>query len=365
MSQSLVHPKPAVVGVPLGVLLSLTGAVLAAHWALLNMPGINVATEPPAVPRALTTRTIAMPDPVVAPTSPVAALASAAPRRAAPPKPPAAPPQTSTLPSAAAVDLGGAATSAEPAATPVAAPEQVTEQVAEVAPEPLPEPPPTRPPREDTLQARAFAVPKSVHLRYRLESTKYPVQATAELIWQHDEKRYDAKMRVSLLFREWLDHSVGGLGVEGLEPERFSEKRGRELASHFERGKGKIVFSANTPDAALLSGAQDRLSVSLQLAAMVAGDAQKFGRGTTVTIQVAGPREATLWLFTVEGPETLDLPIGEVPALKLQRNPRQPYDQKVELWLAPRYSYLPVRIRLTNPDGESLDQQLKTAETLD
>lgn len=361
MSQSLVHPQSAVAGVPLGVLLALTGAVLAAHMALLNMPGLNIATEPPAVLRALTTRTIVMPDPVVAPASPLTPLTSAAPRRAAPARPPPAPPPASTLPSATAVDLGGAAASAEPAAAPVAAPEQV----AEVAPEPVPDPPPVRPPREDTLQARAFAVPKSVHLRYRLESTKYPVQATAELTWQHDDKRYDAKMRVSLLFREWLDHSVGAIGGEGLEPERFSEKRGRELASHFERGRGKIVFSANTPDAALLSGAQDRLSISLQLAAMVAGEPERFGRGTTVTVQVAGPREATLWLFTVEGTETLDLPIGEVPALKLQRNPRQPFDQKVELWLAPRYSHLPVRIRLTNPDGESLDQQLKTVETLD
>ena len=365
MSQSLVHPKSVVAGVPRGVLLSLTGAVLAAHWALLNLPGLNVATEPPAVLRTLTTRTIVMPNPVVAPASPPAAVARAAPRRAAPAKPPAAPPQASTPPSATLVDAANSAASAEPTAPPVAASEQETEQVAEVAPEPVPDPPPARPPREDTLQARAFVVPKSGHLRYRLESTKYPVQATAELTWQHAEKRYDAKMRVSLLFREWLDHSVGGIGVQGLEPERFSEKRGRELASHFERDKGKIVFSANTPDAALLSGAQDRLSVSLQLAAMVAGDAEKFGRGTTVTIQVAGPREATLWLFTVEGTETLDLPIGEVPALKLQRNPRQPYDQKVELWLAPGYGYLPVRIRLTNPDGESLDQQLKTIEGLD
>lgn len=365
MSQSLVHPKSAVPGVPLGVLLSLTGVVLVAHWALLNMPGLNIATEPPPALRALTTRTIVMPAPVVAPAPPLTPLTSAAPRRAVPAKPPPASPPTSTLPSTTAVDLSGPATPAEPAAAPVVAPEQVAEQVAEVAPEPLPDPPPARPPREDTLQARAFAVPKSMHLRYRLESTKYPVQATAELTWQHDDKRYDAKMRVSLLFREWLDHSVGAIGGDGLEPERFSEKRGRELASHFERGKGKIVFSANTPDAALLGGAQDRLSVSLQLAAMVAGEPEKFGRGTTVTIQVAGPREATLWLFTVEGSEALDLPIGEVAALKLQRNPRQPYDQKVELWLAPLHSYLPVRIRLTNPDGESLDQQLKTVETLD
>ena len=97
---------------------------------------------------------------------------------------------------------------------------------------------------------------------------------------------------------------------------------------------------------------------------MVAGEPEKYGRGTTITVQVVGPREASLWLLTVEGPETLVLPIGEVATLKLQRNPRQPYDQKVELWLAPRYGYLPARIRITKPDGEFLEQKLLLVDGL-
>ena len=33
------------------------------------------------------------------------------------------------------------------------------------------------------------------------------------------------------------------------------------------------------------------------------------------------------------------------------------YDQKVELWFAPRKDYAPVRLRLTNPDGGVVEQR--------
>ena len=158
--------------------------------------------------------------------------------------------------------------------------------------------------------------------------------------------------------------SVGSIGADGLMPTRFADRSRNEVAAHFDRNGGKVTFSANTPEAELLTAAQDQLSLPLQLAAMVAAEPEKFGRGTTITIQVVGPRQASLWLLTVEGPETLALPIGELETLKLQRNPRQPYDQKVELWLAPSHGYLPARIRLTDPNGAYLDQKLQSIEGL-
>ena len=59
----------------------------------------------------------------------------------------------------------------------------------------------------------------------------------------------------------------------------------------------------------------------------------------------------------VEREEDLALPGGTVKALKLQRLPRREYDQKVELWLSPRMDYAPVRIRLTSPNGDTVDQR--------
>jgi hypothetical protein len=124
-----------------------------------------------------------------------------------------------------------------------------------------------------------------------------------------------------------------------------------------------VSFSSNRPDAPLLAGAQDRLSVLLQLGAMLAGEPNRFTEGTTLVIQTAGTREAEPWLFTVEGAETLALPGGSVVALKLSRNPQRDFEPRLELWLAPAMDYVPVRLRLTLPNGDWTDQQWSSTDT--
>jgi len=359
MSQSLVHPKQAVPGMSLGSLLVLTSAVLATHLLVLSAADLDFAARAPASTRALNTRTIVIPSPTLTPPSPAAPHAATAPkRRASPakPRPPAPAPPAGTgdatvvAPPPESTVLGP--TPAEPVAT--------TEPV----PEPTPEDTPERPPRDDGLTARVYAVPASARLSYGIEADRFPYTASAEFVWQHDGASYQASMAISKLVTVRSQTSSGSVGANGLMPTRFADKSRSEVAAHFDREGGKVTFSANTPEAALLAGTQDQLSLPLQLAAMVAGEPEKFGRGSTITIQVVGPRQASLWLLTVEGPETLSLPIGELATLKLQRNPRQPYDQKVELWLAPSHGYLPARIRLTEPNGAYLDQKLQSVERL-
>ncbi|HET6828428.1 MAG TPA: DUF3108 domain-containing protein, partial [Ramlibacter sp.] len=68
-------------------------------------------------------------------------------------------------------------------------------------------------------------------------------------------------------------------------------------------------------------------------------------------------RGAEPWTFTVEGEEELALPGGTRRTLKLLRMPRKEYDYKLELWLAPGMDYAPVRLRLTYPNGDWLDQR--------
>ena len=76
-----------------------------------------------------------------------------------------------------------------------------------------------------------------------------------------------------------------------------------------------------------------------------------------------GTRSAEPWVFTVEADEKLQLPGGELDTLKLARNPRKEYDQKVEIWLAPKLAYLPVRIRITQTNGDFVDQQWRSTGT--
>jgi Protein of unknown function (DUF3108) len=160
--------------------------------------------------------------------------------------------------------------------------------------------------------------------------------------------------------------STGLLSATGLLPERFSDKRYRksEVAAHFDRAQGKITFSANTPEAALQAGAQDRISVIWQIAGMLSADPKKYLPGTTFSLQTVSATDAEPWLFTVNEPETLNLETGSQIAWRLTRNPRREFDQKIELWFVPTMNYLPARFRFTETNGDYVDVVWQSVDNL-
>ncbi len=187
---------------------------------------------------------------------------------------------------------------------------------------------------------------------------------SAELLWLHDGERYEARLAFTLLFRTLRSQtSIGRITANGLEPERFGDRRRSEVAAHFERDKGKISFSNNTPDAPLMAGAQDRLSVFFQLSSMLAGTPGGLPAGTPISVQTAGPRDAEPWIFVVGASEPLTLPAGSMDAVRLVREPISTYGQKIEVWFAPSLGWAPVRLRVTEANGDMADQQLRSSET--
>jgi hypothetical protein len=307
-------------------LLAMAVAVLAAHLLLLRAgPGPLTLADPLAKP-ALLTRTI-----VTVPPAPLQTTRETA-------------PSVNTAPRQSRTLTPRRAAAAEQIPAPAAAP-------------PLSQPPQ---PTEVSSHSAAFTVPGSVRLHYKVSAQRRSQlwQADGELVWRHDGDSYEAKLEVSApMLPTRTQRSTGRITADGLAPLRFSDKARSEEAAHFERDQGKVSFSSNRPDAPLSPGAQDRLSVLLQLGALIAGSPGKFGPNTTIAIQTASTRDAEQWLFTVEAEEQLQLPGGNVTALKLIRNPRKEFDLKVELWLAPGMDYVPVRLRLTQPNGDWLDQQ--------
>lgn len=328
--------------IPARALLLLTAAVLAAHAMLLRPSPGTVQAPDHAPARPFVTRTVALAAPPVA----VAAQPAAA-ARALPPTP---------KPQTAAARPVKRSPVAEFTARPLAL---ATPPPAEIVAAAATHEPATAP------AVAAIALPGSMRLTYKVEVRKgsLSVHANGQLHWRHDADSYEARLEVSApLLPPRSQHSVGRITPEGLAPLRFSDKGRSEEAAHFERDKGKVIFSTNRPDAPLLPGAQDRLSVLLQLGAMIAGSPGKFPPGTHTTIQTAGTRDSEPWVFMVEGDEQLQLPGGKVATLKLIRNPRKEYDTKVELWLAPHMDYVPVRLRLTQPNGDSVDQQWSSTD---
>ena len=226
-------------------------------------------------------------------------------------------------------------------------------------------PPHNRIGNDGLTQATAFKAPESALLKYQVlgQAKGLNYWASAELAWQQDGQAYESRLTVSaFLLGSRTQTSKGTLGPEGLMPTRFGDKNRSELAAHFQRDKGVISFSANSPDAPLLKGAQDRLSVVMQISSLLAGDPTRFPLGTMLSFQTVSQREAEIWHFLVEKEELLQLPFGEINAIKLNRKPRREFDQQIELWFAPTLSYLPVRLRITNANGDFVDQLLNKAE---
>jgi hypothetical protein len=208
----------------------------------------------------------------------------------------------------------------------------------------------------------AIALPASARLDYKMTGSAKGLTyyANAELAWNNAGSAYDARMTVSALFLGARSlASQGQLGPEGLAPSRFSDKSKSEVAAHFEPDKGQISFSANTPTVPWVKGAQDRVSVFMQLGGMLAGQPERFAPGASISLYTVGPRDADTWTFLVEAEEQLELPMGALRTLKLTRQPRREYDQKVEIWFAPALGYLPVRSKVTQHSGDFIDQQLR------
>ena len=225
--------------------------------------------------------------------------------------------------------------------------------------------PPPNPSHEQLATAAVAATPPgSTRLMYQVFSNRFPYRLKAELHWRNTGNSYDARLELHALGLTRVQTSRGLLNAQGLAPIRFSDKYRSEVAAHFNREKGVVTFSANTPDAPLLAGAQDRLSIMLQLGSMIANAPSRYPANTVISVQTIGPRDSDTWSFTVLTEETLALPGGELVGLKLIRNPREPFDQSVELWLAPKLGYLPARIKITESNGDHVDQQWLASETL-
>lgn len=348
----------------------LTAGVVAVHLLALGLlPSTAGPGRPPPETRFIT-RTIVTPPPAPVavapapiPAPPPAAVPKPVPRPAPKPRPAPAPATAAPEPALEAPAATNADTSPAGAAesTPTEPP---TAPPAPTATPPTPAPeaaaPPEAAPPPPPVPVR---VPGSMRLKFAVSGQQgvTPLQGVfGDLSWQQDGQAYDAQLSLTFFFKTLRSqHSVGVLGPTGIEPVRFSDKRKVEVASHFVRDQGTVVFSNNAPSVPLLPGAQDRLSVVLQLGALMAADPGRYPTGSALAMQTVGPRDADIWSFIVGDEEVLALPAGEITARRLVRTARKPFDDTVEVWVAPALGYAPVRIKQTQSNGDFADMQLR------
>jgi hypothetical protein len=156
--------------------------------------------------------------------------------------------------------------------------------------------------------------------------------------------------------------SRGAIGAGGLVPIEYTERRGRrpQETTRFDWRARRVSFSAAAETAETRARMQDRLSLLLEL-----GRALKLRPAATfVELPVAGVRNTSLYRFEVRGAETIELPIGRIDAVKLERPADAPGNERhdrLEVWLAPALCWLPARVRYTDDRGMTIDQRLKDA----
>lgn len=361
-------------------LLPITGLVLAAHGLLLwGLPELSPPDKAADDQIVMETRMLQAPPPP--PPPPAAPKPAPAPKPRVAPRAPAPtplpipipdeqesapnPPPSQEVQAQAAPETEAAANTEQPAAAAEPAPEPATEP-AEAHGADTARPIAVTPAGSAPLPPGSVlpvALPNSATLEFNASGQVkgFQYSAGAQLQWQHDGQYYQARQSISMfLLGERAQTSEGLITPKGLQPLNFSDKGRKTQSAAFDVASGKAHYSGGQTDAAIGDGVQDRLSVFLQLSALMAAGPEKYPPGTLIELTTSSARSAVRWQFRVGASEALELPFGSVMALRLDKLPgKSSSDQRGSVWLAPAMQYLPVRIKLSQGQDDFVDLQLK------
>ena len=219
------------------------------------------------------------------------------------------------------------------------------------------EPPQQLPETKPAVQTPAVNMQWQYEVSGSAKGFKY--HATATMRWSLEQDRYETQLTLgAFLVGSRSQLSQGRITANGLQPERFTDKARRERQLQFDWQTQTVQSPEQTGHRTVAPGTQDRLSVFMQLASLLATLPAPPANGQTWNIPVAGFGSSDTWTFQFAGAETQELPAGAFSTWKLVRHPKPTDDQTVELWFAPDFHHLPVRIRLSQPNGDLVDQRL-------
>jgi len=243
-------------------------------------------------------------------------------------------------------------------------------EVAPLPPEPVVAASAPLPPPSNALTAKPGDFPPNIQINYKLTGQERGMtyHASGALKWQtqstpNTPKAYEAELRVKAFLvgsRVW--RSVGLLAENGLAPIRYSDSWRSERAAHFDATQNKISFSGNTPGVALQSGAQDQVSLFIQMAATVA--AKNFKLGSELNVQTATARDAVNWALTFKSEELIEVDGKQLATQRWVCLPRGKFDSQIEMWLSQSHGGLPVRIKISQVTGNFIDMEMRSTETL-
>jgi hypothetical protein len=199
---------------------------------------------------------------------------------------------------------------------------------------------------------------------------------TASIEWQFDPKLgYRLFINIPYAFvGPFIFESRGKIDAYGLAPDFYVEHLGSRPArfTRFDRddkGGGKLFFSQK-PDQLkdIPPGTQDRFSLMMQLASLLAGNDQIDEKGTVREIPIANLDTVETWRFQSQGEELSDAvsTLGPTVLRHYKRLPVKEMDHKRrnDIWLVKDFGWIPGRVRLENEKGRTFELFLKQVDPI-
>ena len=224
------------------------------------------------------------------------------------------------------------------------------------------------PPPPAVHSSDPFSLPPSARMIYTAYINGMRNQ-DSQIRWFSDGSHYRLDVEIPLPFVGTFSYrSMGNIDDYGLAPVRYEEARGKKasVATNFNRdARQTISFSRVTTELPLPAGAQDRFSLLWQLVSLVRGAPQRDTPGVTRVFYVADTDQGESWRIQTLGEENIELSQGWVNARHFLRLPRHEGDaRKLEVWLAEDLGWVPVKIRQTEPSGQTLELVFKTSQPM-
>jgi hypothetical protein len=211
-----------------------------------------------------------------------------------------------------------------------------------------------------------FDLAPSADLDYSIKAKQsgFSLEGSATLKWLVTDHTYSIAMETrAMLLGKIIDTtSHGAIDEYGLAPIDFTEKRISKDPSTttFNRHSKTISFTQSSETYPIKGGEQDRSSIIWQLIAIARATPHQFQPGSEWKFFVAGQRDAEPWSFKVIKQEKASSTLGDINAVHIMRvSPPGARVQQLDIWLAPSLEWYPLRLRFTDPDGNTIEQTLE------
>ncbi len=209
----------------------------------------------------------------------------------------------------------------------------------------------------------ARRLPRKGEITYALYlgNDKFNVGRTRQT-WEIDGDSYrltsvsETSGLAALFVRQRLAYeSRGRLTARGLQPEHFTTQRVRsgkseDAAAEFDWSAATAAIGNPPRAVALPPDAQDIMSFMYQLGLVPLTP----GR---IEMPITNGWKLERYELEIGIEEMLETPFGALRAVPVKQV-RRAQQETIELWLAPAYRWLPVRIRFYNREGEPSGEQL-------